>query len=395
MSDLTTTVVGYLLQAVGILAYSLARRKALFIPAVGLYFLFLVPCAISHSYIGAIVFGLINSVLCGVIAGHYLCRLAQEVESKFVASAFGIGYASASVLSWLMASLSVNILLIICFALSVSVVILNIKSEELFTQSDKSKPIFNSTSALIAVLIIVFSLVNNVGFYFQSTDSSTALGIEFSRTFYAAGLIAAGLLSDKSRKYGAVCALASLAVPFITLSLRGETLPLTIFWALSYFAFGFYSVFRVVVFVDSAKASNLIFLSGFGLLFGRIGDAAGAGLSLALKTNRIALVILAAMLFGLSVFLFFIFYQRNYTPEMSKQKSEIEKFNAYASQHDLSRREREILRLLFAEKTNKEIAELLYISESTVKFHIHNLLKKTGAKNRFELLSLYDESAQE
>jgi len=36
-----------------------------------------------------------------------------------------------------------------------------------------------------------------------------------------------------------------------------------------------------------------------------------------------------------------------------------------------------------------EIAEALSISESTVKFHIHNLLQKTGCRNRVVLLNTY------
>ena len=36
-----------------------------------------------------------------------------------------------------------------------------------------------------------------------------------------------------------------------------------------------------------------------------------------------------------------------------------------------------------------EAAELLYVSESTIKFHIRNLLRKTGCRNRVELRELY------
>ncbi len=45
-------------------------------------------------------------------------------------------------------------------------------------------------------------------------------------------------------------------------------------------------------------------------------------------------------------------------------------------------REREIYELLAKKFSNKEIAERLFISESTVKTHIRNILRKIGAKNR-------------
>ena len=56
-----------------------------------------------------------------------------------------------------------------------------------------------------------------------------------------------------------------------------------------------------------------------------------------------------------------------------------------ASQGQLTRRERDILRLLSQGKTNKEISEALFISLETVKTHIKNLLAKTGARSRTAL----------
>lgn len=48
---------------------------------------------------------------------------------------------------------------------------------------------------------------------------------------------------------------------------------------------------------------------------------------------------------------------------------------------NISEREREILDLICAEKTNLEIADMLNISNRTVEVHRKNLLKKTNAKN--------------
>jgi DNA-binding NarL/FixJ family response regulator len=55
---------------------------------------------------------------------------------------------------------------------------------------------------------------------------------------------------------------------------------------------------------------------------------------------------------------------------------------------DLTRREAEVLELLAQGKTNKEIARHLVISERTVKFHVSSLMKKLGASNRTEMVSL-------
>jgi DNA-binding NarL/FixJ family response regulator len=55
----------------------------------------------------------------------------------------------------------------------------------------------------------------------------------------------------------------------------------------------------------------------------------------------------------------------------------------------LSRREQQLLTLLCAGLTNKEIANQLHLSEHTVKNHVHRILRKTGTTDRVELIDLY------
>jgi DNA-binding NarL/FixJ family response regulator len=49
---------------------------------------------------------------------------------------------------------------------------------------------------------------------------------------------------------------------------------------------------------------------------------------------------------------------------------------------DLTSRELEVLKLIVAGKSNKEIGKDLFISEATVKTHINNLLSKLGVTDR-------------
>ena len=53
--------------------------------------------------------------------------------------------------------------------------------------------------------------------------------------------------------------------------------------------------------------------------------------------------------------------------------------------HDLSDRELEVLFLVSQGKSNREIAEVLGLSEKTVRNHVSNLLEKLGKSNRIEL----------
>jgi DNA-binding NarL/FixJ family response regulator len=52
----------------------------------------------------------------------------------------------------------------------------------------------------------------------------------------------------------------------------------------------------------------------------------------------------------------------------------------------LSNRELEILKLIFEEKSNQEIADVLFISLRTVETHKHNIMEKTGSKNMASLI---------
>ncbi|MBQ0065709.1 MAG: response regulator transcription factor [Firmicutes bacterium] len=58
---------------------------------------------------------------------------------------------------------------------------------------------------------------------------------------------------------------------------------------------------------------------------------------------------------------------------------------SFSEKYQLTRREEEILEFFVFGKTNKEIADNLFLSESTVRFHVSNILKKTGYKNRNEV----------
>ncbi len=53
-----------------------------------------------------------------------------------------------------------------------------------------------------------------------------------------------------------------------------------------------------------------------------------------------------------------------------------------------SKREKQVLELLAEGNTNRDIGAKLFISESTVKFHVHAILSKLDASNRTEAVSI-------
>ena len=57
----------------------------------------------------------------------------------------------------------------------------------------------------------------------------------------------------------------------------------------------------------------------------------------------------------------------------------------------LTARQKEVLKLIATGLLNKEIADRLYISERTVKFHVSEILAKLGAGNRTEAVAIATE----
>ena len=445
-SELLTMGIGYLLQAAGIGVFALLARyrkplaDRIFPVALAAHLLCLIPAALSPYPAGSLAFGFLMNIACGVIAGYYLYDLTRKAPAERTATVFSTGYGLAILTSWLLTLAGGRSvynsakIVIICIALTTAA----LAADRLFCKKEEPGRVEASASSgpgnakaaassglasaeattssgpanaeaatpsgsgkakrraagkellwLLCILVLLFSLVNSSGFAFPAADLGKAVNLELSRLVYAAGLIIAGFVTDRNRKHGAICALMALVIPFIILALQGETLPAIVFWVLSYFTFGFYSVYRVILFSDYAAERDMLFLSGFGLMLGRVGDALGEMICIALAGRLPVQIAVTAILFAAATVVFFKAYNVLYVPETERVLSEREKFHYFAMEHDLSAREQDMLRLLLEQKTNSEIAGVLFISENTVKFHIKNLLQKTGCKNRKELVAAY------
>src|SRR5512135_2714346 len=64
-------------------------------------------------------------------------------------------------------------------------------------------------------------------------------------------------------------------------------------------------------------------------------------------------------------------------------------FSAILEKYGITDREAEIIRLLLEGKDNKAITEALFISDHTVKNHIHHVYQKLGISNRIQLVQCF------
>ena len=326
--DWLTEVIGYLFQAFGIFIFSLVIKrkknllsnKSIFITCIGADFIFIILATLSNHLLFILIWGYLMNFVHGIIAGFYLTLLATQVELKYRSIVFGGAYAASSIASWLISLLNQSNFLrseyaLITYGIFICVTIGLIIAEKELIPSERitftGKDISIGTITLAGLTVVLVSLTRGIGFYFPMADISAGISLEFSRAFYAIGLIIAGIIGDRSRKYGAISCLAALFFPFAMIALSAEIGISIVLWILGYFFFGFLAVFRVILFSDIARTKqNLLYVAGFGLMFGRIGDAAGTLTGIILNDKLILLVIVSSICFVVTFIVFFLLYNK-------------------------------------------------------------------------------------
>ena len=78
------------------------------------------------------------------------------------------------------------------------------------------------------------------------------------------------------------------------------------------------------------------------------------------------------------------------TTEMTTAKHHADmRFERFCEVREISAREGDVLRLMLEGKNNRVIAEELFISQGTVKAHVHSIYKKCGTNDRKSLLQMF------
>ncbi len=87
--------------------------------------------------------------------------------------------------------------------------------------------------------------------------------------------------------------------------------------------------------------------------------------------------------------LFLSLYLEKYHGHTTTLEGDFEvSLKSFASEFEISKREREVIQLICKGLSNQEISDALFISLQTVKDHTHRIFTKTGVKNRVQLSNL-------
>jgi DNA-binding CsgD family transcriptional regulator len=85
------------------------------------------------------------------------------------------------------------------------------------------------------------------------------------------------------------------------------------------------------------------------------------------------------------IFIFSLLFNIYFGLKLKKSRAKSLK----TSKEQLTKQEQNVLELLLEEKSNKEIADGLFVSVSTVKTHVNNIYKKMKVQSRDEIKSLF------
>ena len=103
--------------------------------------------------------------------------------------------------------------------------------------------------------------------------------------------------------------------------------------------------------------------------------------------ENLLMLVCAAMMCHFALRQLFIHSHTNpVMDDTSRHRQTAADLMVYASRHQLTQREQEVLDYILRDKDNQNIASSMSLAPSTVKVHVHNILQKTGHANRQELI---------
>lgn len=194
----------------------------------------------------------------------------------------------------------------------------------------------------------------------------------------AAGLVAIGLLLFQFSHFNALVTNMFIQIGYAMLDI--------VLWGLvGQMSFVYGQPYKIASFT---MASNILAvylgMAGSKALFNRISDPI---LAITLFATVCIIVAIMAMPFIHRVT---IRDMKTGLKNIREKQKKIENLNKIENIEQLTAREHEIVELMLTDKTNREIAQALYISENTLKTHAKNIYAKLDVKNKKALQMLLE-----
>jgi len=341
---LITECIGYLIQFIGVVLCGLAVKyipKVAFsrhiLPMVGIVFVLSIITSVALNAIAFIIVGgVVANLACGYAQGHYLtyltCLVPQQQRGRSFAFAYALGAIGTYIVSTLCGGLySYGVIIAIGVAIGLTTLLSHqsfpdlrsvIASQPTSTMTDMKY--FRKLFVQMCALVFLFNILYKTSFYFSEIIYiSGAIHVEFVRAFSAIGLVIAGIVNDRNRKYGLITCLISLLFPFLCLTLADIPNAAAALCISCFILLSFIMVYRAVCISDMAgKDVYLLPFAGMGLGIGRLGESLGTFIGYELRTQQIALIGILSILFVAAVLLSFHIFQKVYTVTQSEQQKE-------------------------------------------------------------------------
>jgi DNA-binding CsgD family transcriptional regulator len=251
--------------------------------------------------------------------------------------------------------------------------------------------------ALLAFALLIF-LLNGVSGQIIAAYAYQGMNVAVSRSFLAIGFILAGFLADKNRMYAFLTCILALTFSFVQIILFHYPDAAFFASAASYLLAGFFSLYPFVIFTDFSNNNRPYFIASLGILAIHAGDMISYIISgFFILANPVWDLLLITVLF-LPLLLAAMYIYRQLYQKIEVKEKIIEvmvqdnvplfQLDSFGEMYGLTAREKEVLLLIIDGLTASKAAQKLLITERTIKAHLSSIYRKTGTKNRYELLSL-------
>lgn len=360
----------------------------------------------SGQPISSVFWGSFMSFFTGAIMCYAITEITLNVKFSNRGKAFGLIYAVGSVGSLLLSlldggnALGENFVFVIYGALAVlssALGLYNYKKNDdsSFKEEEYLDPVksgFNKNDAVRIFVIFMFFVLSNIGLHFKISGGSEFESVVLSRAFYAVGLIAAGFINDRSRKVGALCAFLALGFGLLSPALQVNAGTSVAVQAIAYVFLGLPAIYRMIIFSDEAEKDHSKFpFVTLGVAAALAGQALGTFMGVWLEKDMMVLVCVMLILYIITGGVFFAFFSALYPNDKKEDMlSEADRkeiaFEKYVKETGLNVKQAQVLKYLLNGASNGEIAESLFVAESTVKYHVKNILQATSCHNRNELI---------